>query len=146
MDYKKFIQDIKRFGLHILVLTLAVYLSSLLFSGVNIDKFTTAIWVAVVLSFFNTYLKPFLVMISMPLTVFSFGIFLIIINAALVYFAARFVSGFDIPKFSTAFWFSIVLSVITSILEKGKGGLQFKIIRHKQKKKEDKFDDYEELD
>lgn len=141
--FTNFLDGIKTFGIQILISTLAIYFTDYLFDSVEVDKFTTAIMVAVFLSFFNSYLKPVLVALTIPLTIFSLGIFLIVINAGLIMLTAHFVTGFKVDGFWHAFWFSIVLSLMTSFLQgfKGKSAVRVKTM----KKEDDKFDDYEEI-
>ncbi|MEI7595884.1 MAG: phage holin family protein [Bacteroidota bacterium] len=141
--FTNFFDGIKTFGIQILISTLAIYFTDYLFDSVEVDKFTTAIMVSVFLSFFNSYLKPVLVALTIPLTIFSLGIFLIVINAGLIMLTAHFVPGFKVDGFWHAFWFSIVLSLMTSFLQgfKGKSAVRVKTM----KKEDDKFDDYEEI-
>ena len=138
-----FFESVKTFGVQILISTLAIYFTDFFFDSVAVDQFTTAILVAVFLSFFNSYLKPVLVALTIPLTIFSLGIFLIAINAGLILLTAHFVPGFRVDGFWTAFWFSIVLSIMTSFLQgfKGRSNIRVKT----QPKDNDKFDDYEEV-
>ena len=143
--FNSFIGSLKKFALHILVSTLAIYISSMFFSeSIQLtNKFTTSIQVAIVLSLFNAYLKPLLVSLTIPLTIFTLGFFLIVINAIVILLASHFVPNFHIAGFWTAFWFGIVLSIITSILEGFGGNFKMKVIK---KDDHDKFDDYEEVD
>lgn len=145
LTFDTFWTSIKKFALQILVSTLAIYISSLFFDSIQIThKFTTSVQVAIVLSIFNTYLKPLLVMLTIPLTIFTLGVFLIVINAVIILLIPKFVPDFHILNgFWTAFWFSIVLSIMTSILEGFGGNFKVKVIK---KDKHDKFDDYEEVD
>ncbi|MBU0488189.1 MAG: phage holin family protein [Bacteroidetes bacterium] len=106
-----------RFLTKVLVTTLAVFIASWMFEGVVVDKFTTAIMVAIVLAFFNIFLKPLLIILTIPLTIVTFGLFLIVINAAIILLASDIVEGFYVHSFWTAFWFSIILSVLVAVLE-----------------------------
>lgn len=83
----------------------------------EINKLITAFLVAVVLAFLNTIVKPILTILSLPITVFTLGLFLLVINAFIILFADKLVDGFKVDGFWTALWFSLVLSVITGILE-----------------------------
>lgn len=83
----------------------------------EINKFITAFLVAVVLAFLNTILKPILTILSLPITFFTLGLFLLVINAFIILFADKLVDGFKVDGFWTALWFSLVLSIVSAILE-----------------------------
>lgn len=83
----------------------------------ELNKFTTAFLVALVLAFLNTIVKPVLTLLSLPITFFTFGLFLLVINAVIILFADKLVDGFKVNGFWTALWFSLILSLISSILE-----------------------------
>lgn len=87
-----------------------------LLPGVFVQSFFVALIVAVVLGLLNTFIKPVLVIISLPLEILTLGLFTVIINAVLVLVAARFVDGFSVASFWTALWFSIILSLVNAIL------------------------------
>lgn len=101
----------------ILVKTLAVILVSYFMPGVKVDNITTAIVVAVVLAFLDSIVKPVMIVLTIPVTIFSLGLFLLVINACMVLLAAYFVEGFKVDGFFTALFFSIILSLTTSILD-----------------------------
>ena len=111
----------------ILITTLAVFFTACLLPGVSIDKFTTAIIVAVVLSLLNMYIKPVLIFFTIPITIFTFGIFLLFINAFIILLTSNLVYGFKVISFGQAFWFSILVSITSSILE----GFDIKYKRYK---------------
>ena|ERR1700741_2906481 len=83
----------------------------------ELNKFATALLVAVVLAFLNTIVKPILTILSLPITFFTLGLFLLVINALIILFADKLVDGFRVDGFWTALWFSLVLSLLSSILE-----------------------------
>lgn len=83
--------------------------------GVEVDSFFTGMIVALILGLFNTILKPILVILTLPITVLTMGLFLIVINAFLIQLASSFVGGFSVDGFWYAVLFSFVLSVVTSI-------------------------------
>ena len=72
--------------------------------------------VAIVLGLLNTFLKPILVFFTLPVTVLTLGLFLLVINAAMVLLCDKLVDGFDVSSFWTALLFSILLSISQSIL------------------------------
>lgn len=103
--------------LKILVSSLAVMLSAWLLPGIHIDDYFTGIAVAIVLALLNTFLKPFLVVITLPITVFTLGFFLLVINALIILIAGNWIPGFVVDGFWWALIFSFVLSFITSLME-----------------------------
>jgi putative membrane protein len=105
------------FILRILISTLAVLITSYFLHGVNVDNIETAVIVAIVLAFLNSSLKPLMVFFSFPITVFTLGLFLLVINTLIILLAAKIVKGFHVDGFWSAMWFSIVLSLVTSVLD-----------------------------
>ena len=95
---------------------LAIFLSAYLLSGVHVDDFATALIVAVVLGIVNAVLKPVLIILTLPITILTLGLFTLFINALLILLTTQFVSGFRVDGFWWAFLFSLVLSVVNSIL------------------------------
>ena len=106
-----------RFLARILSTTLAILLVTQLMPGVSVDNVFTAIMVALVLSVLNFFIKPLLILLTLPITVFTLGFFLLVINAAIIMMASSLVNGFHVKGFWWAMLFSIVLSLVTSIFE-----------------------------
>lgn len=107
-----------KFILKIIISSLAVYITSYMLPGVRLDNYLVAIVLALVLSFLNHFVKPLLILLTIPVTVTTFGLFLLAINAFIILFAEYIVEGFHVKSFWWAMVFSIVLSIITSMLEK----------------------------
>ena len=95
---------------------LAVLVLAKILPGVAIDNYMSAIAVAVVLAVLNTVLKPVLVVLTFPVTVVTLGLFLLVINAAIILLADYFISGFSVNGWFWALIFSVLLSVFQSIL------------------------------
>jgi len=95
----------------IVVLVLANFLP-----GVQVVNFTTAIIVAAVLGLLNAIVKPILIILTLPMTIVTFGLFLLVINASIILLADKFINGFDVNSFWTALLFSILLSLAQSLL------------------------------
>ena len=104
------------FIIRLIISTLAVLITAYLLPGVYVDSFMTAVLVAVVLGCLNTLVKPLLILFSLPVVVFSFGLFLIVINTLIILLTDKLVDGFRVDGFWHALLFSIVLSMVTSIL------------------------------
>ncbi len=107
------------FLIRLIISTLAVLISSYLLPGVSIDgnSFFTALIVATVLAFLNAVVKPVMIILTIPITIFTLGFFLLIINACMILVAAKLVPGFHVNGFWWALLFSLILSLVTSILE-----------------------------
>lgn len=83
---------------------------------ITIDDYLSAFLVAIVLAFLNTVVKPILAVLTIPITIFTLGFFLLVINALIIIFAGRLVPGFHVEGFFWALVFSVVLSLCTAIL------------------------------
>lgn len=99
---------------------LVVLIASYILPGVHVGDFWTALLVALVLGIFNALLKPILILLTLPITIITFGLFLIVINALLVLLATTLVPGFIVDGFWWAFLFSLLVSLINLIIEKFK--------------------------
>jgi putative membrane protein len=83
---------------------------------VALNSYQSAILVAIVLAFLNAIVKPILTILTIPITIFSLGLFLLVINAFIIIFAEKLVDGFKVDGFWTALIFSFILSFSTGIL------------------------------
>ena len=99
----------------ILITTVLVLLIPYLISGIEIDGFFTAFCVAIVLGLLNIFIKPIFILLTLPITIFSLGLFLLVINAIMILVCDNIVGGFSIDSFWTALLFSVILSVFQSI-------------------------------
>ena len=111
-----------KFIIQLIVSALAVIVTSMILPGVHIENGLTAIIVAAVLAFLNAIVKPVLVILTIPITVFTLGIFLIVINAFMILLAAKIVDGFHVDGFWIALIFSILLSLVSSVFNALSGG------------------------
>lgn len=103
----------------IVTAVVAFGLSYILKGGIHIDEFTTALILALVLAVFNAILKPILIILTLPITILTFGLFLFVINAVIILLAAHFVDGFRVDGFWWALLFSLLLTTLTSLLYRG---------------------------
>lgn len=108
------------FLVRLLLSTLAVIVSAYILPGVSVDSFLTAIVVAIILSLLNTVVKPVLVVLTIPFTIFTLGLFLLVINAIIILMTDWLIDGFTVAGFWYALLFSIVLALINSLLGGGK--------------------------
>ncbi|UGS21466.1 phage holin family protein [Flavobacterium cyclinae] len=102
----------------LLLSAIIVFVLSYLVPGVTITSLTGALMVAVVLSLLNTFLKPILVFLTIPVTLFTLGLFLLVINAIIILICDYFIDEFRVDGFLTALIFSVLLSISQSVLNK----------------------------
>ncbi len=106
-----------RFILRLLITAAVAYgLSLILTPHIHIDSFVTAIIFSLVLAFLNAIVKPILIILTLPITIITLGIILLVINVLMVILAGKLVSGIHIDGFLWAFIFGILLSLISSSL------------------------------
>jgi putative membrane protein len=100
----------------ILITAILVLVIAKIMKGVIVDEFTTALTVAIVLGLLNFFVKPVLVLFTLPVTMFTLGLFLLVINAIMILLCDHFVEGFHVSSFWTAMLFSIILSLSQSLV------------------------------
>ncbi|MCB0514723.1 MAG: phage holin family protein [Chitinophagales bacterium] len=104
--------------INILINAAALYLTAYLLPGATFNRPTDAIILAIVLAIINTLVKPIANIIFFPVTVITFGLFMWVINALMLYLADYFVSGFQLSSFWVALLFSLVMAVVNALLFK----------------------------
>lgn len=102
--------------IRLLLTAVAVVILAKFLPGVQVAGFTGAIIVAIVLALLNVILKPILIILTLPITVLTLGLFLLVINALIILLAANFLDGFAVSGFWTALLFSLLLSFLQAIL------------------------------
>jgi putative membrane protein len=105
------------FIISILVNALAVFITAYLLKGVTVRNYLHAILVAIVLSVFNAILKPILIILTIPITILTLGLFILVINTLIIMLVDYLLSGFKVKNFWWALAFSIVLAIINAILQ-----------------------------
>lgn len=105
-----------KFILRLLLSALAVVILSKVLPNIEVDTYLTAIIVAIALSLLNFIVKPIMVILTLPITIVTFGLFLLVINAAIIMLADYFVPGFTVEGWLWALIFSFLLSFLQSIL------------------------------
>ena len=106
----------ENFLLRILLSSAAILITAYLLPGVNVDNFFSALLLAVLLAIFNVTLKPLLVILTIPVTFITLGLFLLVINAVIVLLADAILPGFAVDGFWWAMGFSIILWLINTVL------------------------------
>ncbi len=102
--------------IRILVTAVLVLLIANFMPGVYVAGFTTSIIVALVLGLLNIFIKPIMVLLTLPFTIITFGLFLLVINALIIMLCTEIVGGFSVASFWTALLFSVILSISQSIM------------------------------
>lgn len=106
----------------LIISAIAVLVTDLLLPGVSLGDMSdtngllTALLVAAVLGLLNALLKPVLVLLTLPVTVVTLGLFLLVINAVIVLIADRLITGFTVESFWWALGFSLLLSIVQGVL------------------------------
>lgn len=122
------------FIMRILISTAAVLLTGWIMpdSWVQVDGIFNALFVAVVLAFLNQVVKPILIVLTIPVTFATLGLFLLVINAGVIMITDYFIDGFKVSGFWSALGFSILLSIVNALLGgnrnrngNGNGGTRF---------------------
>lgn len=102
--------------IEIILSAIAVVVLANILPGIDVDGFITAIVVAAVLILLNLFVKPILILFTLPVTIVTFGLFLLVINALIILICDALVGGFQVDGFWYALLFSILLSLVQSIL------------------------------
>jgi putative membrane protein len=103
--------------IHFLVSTVAILITAYVLPGVHVSGLVAAFVLAVVLGAINLILRPILIMLTLPITILTLGLFVLVINALLVMLASYIVPGFAVDSFWAAFLFGIVLAIINWVLQ-----------------------------
>lgn len=101
-----------------LISTFIILAASYLLPGIHVENFVTALAVAIVLSFLNVFLKPILIILTLPITILTLGLFLLVINALLILLTSHIVPGFTVDGFWWAVLFSLLISIINACIMK----------------------------
>lgn len=100
-----------------LISALVILAVAYILPGVAVSGFLTALVVALVLGLINALVKPILVLLTLPVTVLTLGLFIFVINAILIMIAAAVVPGFEVSGFLWALVFSLILSLANTLIK-----------------------------
>jgi len=104
--------------LRLIILTLGVFVAAYLVPGINIAGYGAAIKAAILLGLLNIFIKPLLFLLTLPINILTLGVFTLIINGLLLWFVGAVVHGFSISGFFTAVLGSIVISILSILLNR----------------------------
>jgi len=99
----------------LLIIVLAILLTAYIVPGIMVEGFYAALIAAIVLGLFNLILKPILIILTLPIQIISLGLFTIVINAGLLWFAASILEGFEIEGFLAALIGSVIISFVSGV-------------------------------
>jgi putative membrane protein len=111
------LNDLRPFLLHWGITSLALWVASHVFKGLRFADFASLLVTALLLGFANAVVKPLLIVLTLPLTFLTFGLFLLVINALMIQLVAALVKGFQVSGFGTAFFASIFIALFSFALE-----------------------------
>ena len=131
----------------VLVLSIAVMVGAWLLPGVEVSSFWAVLLTAVVISLLDNLVRPILIVVTLPATVVTLGLFLFVINAVIILMASGIVNGFEVRSFGWALLFSLVLTAVNYLLELPNKYLQRKELhKHEDDDTDDEgFTPYEEI-
>lgn len=102
--------------IRLVITTILVVVIAHFLPGISVQDYTSALWLALVLGLLNAFLKPILILFTLPATILTLGLFLLVINAVVILIGDYFVDGFVVDGFWNAFMFSILLSISQSVM------------------------------
>ncbi|MGJ7545212.1 phage holin family protein [Variovorax sp. LT1R16] len=116
------LQNLTPFLVHWAITGLSLWIASYLFRGLKFDSTGALVVSALLLGFANAVVKPLLIVLTLPLTLLTFGLFLLVINALMILLVSALVRGFKVSGFWTAFFASIFISLLSIAIGSMVGG------------------------
>ncbi len=104
------------FLLHWAITGFALWVASHVFKGIRFSSTSSLVVSALLLGLANAIVRPLLVVLTLPLTLLTFGLFLLVINALMLLLVAKVVNGFKVDGFWTAFWASLFMALLSVVL------------------------------
>ena len=108
----------------LLINTIAIVITAAVLPGVHLDGVMPALITAIVLGVINMFIKPIIILITLPLTILTLGLFILVINSLVILLAAAIVPGFTVDGFWWALIFSVVLWIVNSVLHEIESRIQ----------------------
>ena len=107
-----------RFLTRFFTVVLALFIAAHLVTGIEVEGFYTALIVAVILALLNVLVRPVLIILTLPITIFTLGLFVWVLNALLFWFVGTFVDGFTVQGFIPALLGSLIVAVMGWVAHK----------------------------
>jgi putative membrane protein len=104
------------FILRLLLTGLFAFVIAQFLPGIHLDSYTDGILLALVLAILNAIVRPILVLLTIPITILTLGLFLLVINVIIIYLADAVLGGFEVTGIISALIFSLLLSVVTAVM------------------------------
>lgn len=104
--------------IRLFIQTVAIVIAAYILPGIIIENLSTAILVAIILGVVTTFIKPVLVILTLPITLLSLGLFIFVINGVLVLLVSLIIPGFKVDNFLWALLFSLIVTLVSSFLNK----------------------------
>jgi putative membrane protein len=104
--------------LHWIILSVAVFATTFVISGITVDPLWVALIVGACLSLFNMIIKPIINILTLPINIITLGLFSLVINGVLFWYLGTLIKGFQVDTFYAAFMGALLVSVINWILKK----------------------------
>ena len=117
-----------------IILTIAVIIASYLLEGIHVSGFFSALFAAALLGILNAIFRPILIILTLPINILSLGLFTFVINAVLLMMVSGVISGFEIKGFWSAVFGSLLISIVSWLLNSfiGEGGkVKYIDLKHK---------------
>jgi putative membrane protein len=102
--------------IRLLLSAVSVFLAAYILRGVHVDSFLTAILIALVIGILNVFIRPLLVILTIPITILTFGLFLLVVNALIVLLAEVLIGGFRVDGLGWAILFSLIVSFFSYLM------------------------------
>lgn len=134
--------QLKEFLQRWIIIMVAVLVATHIVPGIHYDTWQGLLIATLILGLLNAFLKPVLLFLSLPLLIVTFGLFTVVINAALLYLVGR-LKDFHVDSFGAAFWGALIISVVSLVLNSltGTGHSRIEFRRGKPKPRSNKTDD-----
>lgn len=100
----------------LLINSIVIFIGSYIVRGVNLKNYWTALGVAIVLSILNLLIRPFIILLTLPLNILTLGLFTLVINAWILMLADKLIDGFSLDGFGWAVLFGLVISILNTLL------------------------------
>lgn len=116
------------------ILMCAILMTSYMMDGIYVSGFLSAFFAAAILSILNAFLRPILLILTLPINVLSFGLFTFVINAFMLFMASGFIPGFEVKGFWTAVFGSLLISLFSWLLNSfitPQGRIEYIDLKHK---------------
>jgi len=123
---------VKTFVRRLVVTTLAVLVATHLIKGIDYDNLVSLFAAALVLGILNALVRPVMLLLSLPLLVVTLGLFILVINAALLYLVGQLVKGFHVASFGAAFWGALVISLVSLVVNSLTGTGESRVEFHRR--------------